>query len=354
MKIGVLTVHRAINIGSVMQTYALQEILKGMGHNVCIIDYRQEKVERTDRAKFDFKTRLSFLLHFHLRTFFIYNKIGKATMGVRRPFDSFLNENLNLTEPCDKDNIPTSFDRYVIGSDQLWNSNIFGYQDVVYWGNFNHKTDSKVIAYATSTSVRDLKNTSEEFIKESLSNFCAISMREEETVTYINDKFFPENKLQLVLDPTLVADINIWEKFKKGNYSTEKYILVYGARIYQEDKYALLKQTEDFAKKMGCKIIKLGPPLLSDFIDLICNARYVVSSSFHGVAFSLIFNKPLYAIQYGDEQDYRYKNLLIQIGAEKMLANIGETLNPQNVDYSPINKNLELLRKKSINFLMGM
>jgi hypothetical protein len=62
----------------------------------------------------------------------------------------------------------------------------------------------------------------------------------------------------------------------------------------------------------------------------------------------------LYAIQYGDEQDCRYKNLLIQIGAEKMLANIGETLNPQNVDYSPINKNLELLRKKSINFLMGM
>lgn len=351
MKIGILTVHRAINIGSVMQTYALQEILKKFGHEVFVIDYRQEKVERIDRPEYNFKKRLSFLSHFHPRAFLQYNIIKQNVLKTRTLFDVFLKNNLRLTLPCDKDNIPMDFDIYVIGSDQLWNSNIFGYQDEVYWGNFNHKNDSKVIAYATSTSVRDLKETPEQLILKSLDNFSMISMREIETVDYLNNYLFHRDRAKLVLDPTLVVDKGIWDKFKRGKYSDENYILVYGARPYSKDENALSRQTENFAKRMNCKIIRIGPHLLSDFIDLICNARYVVSSSFHGIAFSLIFNKPLYAIQYGDEQDYRYTNLLRATGGEKMLATIGEKLEPQEYDYSIINKNLNLMRNESKTFL---
>lgn len=351
MKIGILTVHRAINIGSVMQAYALQEILKKLGHEVFVIDYRQEKVERIDRPEFNFNNRMSFLFHFHPRAFLQYSRIKKNVLKTRTFFDIFLKNNLRLTLPCHKDNIPMDFDIYVIGSDQLWNSNIFGYQDDVYWGNFNHKSDSKIIAYATSTSVRDLKDTPEQFILKSLDNFSMISMREIETVDYLNNYLIHKDSVKLVLDPTLVVDKCIWDKFKCGKYSDENYILVYGARQYSKDENALSRQTEDFAKRMNCKIIKMGPHLLSDFIDLIFNARYVVSSSFHGIAFSLIFSKPLYAVQYGDEQDYRYTNLLRAIGGEKMLATIGEKLEPQEYDYSIINENLNRLRNESKSFL---
>jgi hypothetical protein len=354
MKVGILTVHRAINIGAVLQTYALQEILKSFGHDAYVINYVQEKVERTDREKYDLKKRVDFLFHLHLRGFLTFGSLKNRVASRYKIFDDFLLQYLRLTPECDKDHIPQDFDAYVIGSDQLWNSNIFGYHDDVFWGNFKRKVESKVFAYADSTTVENIKSSSQEYIIKSLMNFEDISVREKEVADYLNQNFKLDKSVKLVLDPTLTVDKSVWDKMKTGKFSDEKYVLVYAARVYQKDPNAIMNQAKSIADKLGCKVKTLDLHTATDFVDLISNAQYVLSSSYHGVVFSLIFNKPLYAILYGDNQDKRYYNLLHLVGAEKMLANIGETLNPQNVDYSPINKNLELLRKKSINFLMGM
>ena len=62
MKIGILTVHRAINIGAILQTYATQEILRSLGYDAYVIDYVQEKVERVDREKYDWRKWVKFVL----------------------------------------------------------------------------------------------------------------------------------------------------------------------------------------------------------------------------------------------------------------------------------------------------
>jgi polysaccharide pyruvyl transferase WcaK-like protein len=182
-------------------------------------------------------------------------------------------------------------------------------------------------------------------------NFEDISVREKEVADYLNQNFKLDKSVKLVLDPTLTVDKSVWEKMKTGKFSDEKYVLVYAARIYQKDPNAIMNQAKSIADKLGCKVKILDLHTATDFVDLISNAQYVLSSSYHGVVFSLIFNKPLYAILYGDNQDKRYYNLLHLVGAERMLANIDDDVQPQMIDYPPINEKISKLALYSKNFL---
>lgn len=351
MRVGILTVHRAINIGAVLQAYALQEVLRELGYNAYVINYVQEKVERTDREKYDFKKQINLLCHLHLRGFLFYRSLKTRVASRYKVFDDFLSDYLYLTDKCDSHSIPADFDAYVIGSDQLWNSNIFGYQDNVFWGNFKRKQNCKVFAYADSTTVDNLKNTPFEFIDKSLGNFNDISVREEEVADYINTTFSILKPVQLVLDPTLIVNKSVWEKMRTRKYSNEKYVLVYAARPYQKNPNVMMNQAKELAKELGCSVKTMDIQKISDFVDLISNAQYVISSSYHGIVFSLIFNRPLYAIMYGDNQDARYVNILRLLHADKMLAGIEEKLHPQMVDYAKINMRINKFALLSKNFL---
>ena len=273
-------------------------------------------------------------------------------MKRRAGFDNFINKWLNLTDSCTKDNIPDDFDAYVIGSDQLWNRNILlGHNDLVFWGNFKHKDNSKIISYAISTSVADIASNDQDFITSSLRNFSFISLREKETVDYFNQQYTLLNPTQLVLDPTLTANRAIWENIRAHRFDNEKYVLVYAARSYEKDPMLLMRKARALADELGCDVKTLEIEHVPDFVDIIANAQYVISSSFHGIAFSLIFNRPLFAVLYGDEQDARYKNLLHLLNAEKMLVNINDEFRPTAIDYAPINETLDIWKKRSIEFV---
>ncbi len=351
MKTGVLTVHRAINIGAILQTFALQELLKNMGNDSYVVNYIQEKVERTDRERYDSKKRRDFLFHGHLHGFLTFNQVKARVAKRRKLFDDFLRDHLQLTEACNANNIPQDFDAYVIGSDQLWNSRIFGYQDPVFWGNFTRKEGSKVFAYADSTTVADLESTSKEFLEKSLQNFDAISVREKEVADYLNATFKLPKPVELVLDPTITAGRKLWDTMRTEKCSGEKYVLVYCARPYQPNPQLVMEKAQKIADRLGCKVKELSMDTASDFIDQISNAEYVLSSSYHGIVFSLIYNRPLYALMYGDDQDRRYVNLLKLLGAEKMLLGINEEAEPQDVDYAPINERIDKMVDKSKEFL---
>ena len=351
MKTGILTVHRAINIGAILQTYALQELLRELGNDSYVINYIQEKVERTDREKYDSKKRRDFLLHGHLRGFLTFNQVKARVADRRKLFDEFLQNHLRLTDPCDMSNIPQDFDAYVIGSDQLWNSHIFGYQDPVFWGNFSRKKGSKVFAYADSTTVADLKSTSKEFLVKSLQNFEAISVREKEVADYLNATFKLPKPVELVLDPTITAGRKLWDTMRTEKCSGEKYVLVYCARPYQPNPQLVMEKAQKIADRLGCKVKELSMDTASDFVDQISNAQYVLSSSYHGIVFSLMYNKPLYAIMYGDDQDRRYVNLMKLLGAEKMLLKITDEVVPRQIDYTSINENIAKMVDKSRSFL---
>ena len=323
MKIGILTVHRAINVGAVLQCYALQETLKSLGHEVWVINYVQEKVERTDRPVYSLQGWFRLLGGLHFRSFICYWKEWNKKRKAYHNFDSFLDNYLHCTSPCDERHIPQDFDVYVIGSDQLWNSNIFGYNEKVYWGNFNHPIDSKLVAYAPSTSVRNLEETGKEFVSKSLSKFDMLAVREKSVEKYLNSNFQVKNMVETVLDPTLLVNPTIWKNIEGDKYAGKKYVCVYEARPCRGQFGSLWKKAKILADKMGCDIINFElykhSPL--DYLDIIRHASCVMTSSFHGVVFSLIYNRPLIAVKYGDEQDERYVDLLRSVGAEDMLVN---------------------------------
>lgn len=352
MKIGILTVHRAINIGAVLQAYATQEILRSLGHDAYVIDYVQEKVERVDREKYDWHKWIKLVLGGHFHGALQFRMVQRNVATRRKLFDDFLANYLNLTDSCDKDSIPQDFDAYVIGSDQLWNSTIFEDKDEdVYWGNFKHKTTSKLMAYACSTTPENLAMSDPAYIQHSLQNFDFVSLREGDSAEYINKHFKLDKPAGWVLDPTLAVDSKVWQNMRTGKYSDEKYVLLYAARPYTLKPNLMRQKTEVLAKAMGCKVRTLNMETASDYVDLISNAQCIVSSSFHGIVFSLIFNRPLLAVQYGDNQDKRYTNLLHLLGGEEMLVNINDEYRIRNVDYSLINNNLSKLRIPSLNFI---
>lgn len=352
MKIGILTFHRAINYGAVLQAYALQEVLLGYGHEVYIIDYRQPRVERTDRHPFlpDDKKRL--LIGLHLRSWWQYDDGKRRTLLRRERFDDFLNKYLNLTAPCSQNDIP-EMDAYVIGSDQVWNSAICDGVDPVFWGDFVRPIKSKLISYAASTSVKDLEKQDVELLQKLLKGFDRVSLREESTSSYINNNFSLNALSETVLDPTLLAESTIWSSFDDGKYKDSKYVLYFGARSCSDYPTVLADKAKTLASEMKCDVmnIKFNSDTPVDFVNKFRYASAVVTSSFHGVAFSLIFNRPLYAVQYGDEQDARYVNVLQSIGAENMLINKYQEVFAGEFDYMPINEKMEEIRQKSIEYL---
>lgn len=354
MKIGILTFHRAINYGAVLQAYALQETLRSLGHDVWVIDYRQPRVERTDRRVFQPDDKINLLKGFHLRSWWNYNDIRQQTLLRRQRFDDFLQTYIHLTEPCTQDSIPV-MDSYVIGSDQVWNSAICDGLDPVFWGNFNRPKASKVVSYAASTSVKDLQRHDRSVIQNYLDNFEDVSVREQGVYDFLNNNFVLRN-VGVVLDPTLLAEPLVWDGFRDDCSNQREYVLYFGARKCIKYPTVLHDKAESLAKQFGCdiKTIDFNSDTPVDFVNKFRNAKAVVTSSFHGVAFSLIFNKTIYAVQYGDEQDARYTNVLKSIGAEQMLVDLYQDVCPHTFDYGNTNILISILRMHSYNFIKGI
>ena len=355
MKIGILTFHRAINYGAVLQAYALQQTLRELGHEVWVIDYRQPRVERTDRRPYRDDDKMRLLRGFHLRSWWYFDQGKLNTLARRERFDDFLNKYLNLTEPCVKDAIPP-FDLYVVGSDQVWNSAICDGLDPVFWGDFARPADSKVVSYAASTSVNDLQKQQHAEVQCLLNNFTNISVRENETCDYLNQQYHLYIDVITVLDPTLLAKKEIWDSFDNDKYKGQEYVLYFGARSCEAYPTVLHDKATSLAKQYGCgvKHIDFNEDSPVDFVNKFRYAKAVVTSSFHGVAFSLIFNRPLYAVMYGDEQDSRYVNVLRSVGADKMLVSLNQNVHPEALEYETINEYLYMYRQDSFNYLQSL
>lgn len=351
MKIGILTFHRAHNYGAVLQCYALQETLKNMGHEAWVIDYRQSFIEEIYKP-----LRMKYWIRQFLKmkkTAFKYPFLLHKRVKRQKNYISFQKKYLHCTYPCDRNNIPIDFDVYIIGSDQLWNSKLTGGIDNIYWGNFPVGNKSKIITYAISTVVNDLSTISLPFIVNSISRFTHLSVREKSIADYMQQHLKIPVSLEVVLDPTLISEEEIWEPLINDSFKDKKYILIYQARIYNKRPSLLKEKALLLAQELGCDIIDLSdgsyPP--EDFVSLFKYASYIVTTSFHAVAFSLIFRKPFYAIKLNDGHDGRYVDLLNSIGCEDRLVEpdfIPEYVIP---DYSLVENSMRLLKLKSVEYL---
>lgn len=358
MKIGILTFHRAYNYGAVLQCYALQQYLLSMGHNVEVIDYRQPWIEECYKPF----SPIVFIHHLkhnprnalgYIKSYFIRKKI----LSVRsKHFLSFLSEYIKLSPyPVHTINeIPNSYDAYVIGSDQLWGKECMGNKlDDVYLGNFNNSKVSRIIGYAISSDHKSIKKLyDEKRLTASLYKFSSISFRESSISHYIQE--LEGVSCPITIDPTLLTDEKLWEPLINDEWETQNFVAIYQVRGGRKLKSILYNKAWQMAKQFGdCSIIDLSNMCFSvaDFLSIIKYAKFVITSSFHATVFSIIFKTPFYVIKNNDVRDCRYVDLCTVLGLDKQCIDKNNCTSDKYVDFSDIDIRLAALRQQSVSFI---
>lgn len=348
MKIGILTFHCAHNYGAILQCYALQECLAMLGYDAEVINYRPEFLIKPYKTfqRYRFSLRHPYRLPFE-----IYREV-KYALPRWVKFEKSIKNLLKLSRTCKE--VPCNYDVYIIGSDQIWNTRISG-GDINYFSAFRfEKLNKKYIAYAASMEALNLSPQDKEICERYLKNFNAIGVRESNLLNLL--KPFYNGGMVEVLDPVFLLPKNHWANVALSPRINEPYVLLYQVR---EDK-----RSEIYAKQIAvqrkCKLIELcsfvkrsdsiGVPYqtssVEEFLGLFMNADFIVTSSFHGTAFSVIFEKNFRALKLGDGADSRIGQLLEKFNLNKLLVNLDNTLyDDQNIDYDAVK---QIIRAKVV------
>lgn len=360
MKIGILTFHCAHNYGAVLQCYATQEFLRSKGYDVEVINYRPEYLLKPYKI-FD-KDRIAsndFILSFKLlivQLLLLYDRFKRF-----RGFENFINKRLMTGKVVTRNNIPSDYDVYLVGSDQVWNPKITYGFDTIYFANFPfEKGEKKYISYAASMESKNLDENQVEFYKKSLNNFDALSVRENALLKLLQP--LTRKNITHVLDPVLMVHPEIWDSFSSDKHKTEKYVVVYQVRHNPNT----LRIAHHIANQIGAKVkilvarLQFNPINGTDqtatpeeFVDAIRNAACVVTTSFHGTAFSVVFNRPFYTVKLNDGWDTRSMSLLESVELTGRLIDVDDEPTFTSIDYSIANQKLDKLRKKSQDYLLN-
>ena len=361
MKVGILTFHFAHNYGAMLQAYALETFLNNIKCHTEIIDYRLPSIYRChERLNFRqlylrYRQESNVILSV-LRTIKNYVKHRHRNLAWFR-FDSFLNDVLIKSSrvfSIDEIN-KLSYDVIICGSDQIWNSSITKGLIPLYFCE-GIKGKVKKIAYAASNGDCQIKISEWEQFSKLVRNFDAISIREDSLSSWLNSKGVYNLK---VLDPIFLLDKEEWKKLCSDVQYTN-YLLTYSF----DENPSFFEKVRNLSKKLELKIICFlykehdnfdddfiqvsdGGP--REFLSLFNQASLVVTNSFHGTAFSILFQKQFYCDEPRNGKE-RIISLLQTLGLEKRLCT-GELVDEGKIDYSIVNHRVQELRNRSIDFL---
>ena len=320
-KIGILTFHGADNLGAVLQAYALCEFInKEINFRTEIIDYECEEVEKTRYVQGgNFVKKIPLALYYRIK---------------RHSFDRFRKKKLMLSSnKYKKKNIKkcnTMYSTFVAGSDQIWNIGCSG-NDTTYFLDFVEKE-----------KVDELKNY--------LNSFDAISVREASSIKKLD---LPKDT-SILPDPVFLLTLEQWRRVATKRKLKKRYVFVY---LIQED-VNVLTSAKKYAKENECDIIinkKSVEFILNNapdhFLWWIENAEAVFTNSFHGTAFSIIFEKLLGAdiILKNGKHNNRIEELLDSAGLKECIIS-EENYVPKKANAK---KWLNMQRKKAYEFLKG-
>lgn len=367
-KIGILTFHRSINYGSVLQAWALEQFLLDCGYNVEIINYKPKEYEAIyglfdkGKSKIIVKENIKRLLYLDL---FIYQM---------RTFQKFRNKYLKQSDKeyfydSDFEKLGERYNCIICGSDQIWNVRARDC-DPIYFLPTSHTY--KKIAYAVSINSMDFTEQYDfEKIKQWIKDFDYISVRENSGADKLSH--FLHQKIQTAMDPTLLFDKKKYDCICSDRIIDSKYIFMYSV-TYNDD---VITKAVELGKKSGLpvytisitrsasillKLNRKGIKVLrwrsspSDFLSCIKYADFVVTDSFHGTAFSVNYEKNFIAVNDRTSQGYvndeRIVSLLNMLGLEKRYISGGDELkNVRNIDYLQVSPQKDKMINESKNKL---
>ncbi len=351
-KVGILTFHRAHNYGAVLQAYALQETLNRLGNECVVINYKQSHIENY-YATFSFGRVLSLLLKPIPLLGYIKRIPQRFSIGSK--YSSFLKRHINITAPCSQCSIPQDIDTYVIGSDQVWGIIHTAGLDPVFFGEFNHNQDSKIVGYAISSYRESIESICKDgSLHRYVSNFSNLSFREKSIRDMITDKVGVNARVDI--DPTLLANSEIWDNIVDKSWADKRYVLFYNLRAQNDRAVELKNKALEVANSLNCEVVDILDPQYGpvDFVSAFKYAQHVITTSFHGTVFSIIFERSLQSVKLNDGHDGRYVDLLNAIGAEQMLVDVDFLPEVKCIDYNPIKERLSNLKEESLNYLSSI
>lgn len=369
MRIAIATVFRNSNYGAVLQAYALAKVIKDITNSECyFIDYRREKVINLFRVSLfdkDIDGNRKITINSIKRTIrqFI-NPLGTIVRFNR--FEKFRKKFFNITEETfyksnDINLEDTSL--LVLGSDQIWNPEITQGFDNVYFGKIGN-SDIFTISYAASLGKTKFNEEEKKELKELLKYVDIISVREEEGAEILCN--LTNKKITCVPDPTILIDREEWLKLAKQIRKKDKYVMIY---MLKHDE-VVLNLAKKIAEFYNHKIVLFGNGSLKKykgmrekkhydptvFLGFMEKADYIVTNSFHGTVFSVIFNKKFYTVPFG-EKGSRIVNFCRKVDLEDRIVYDSEDIYNKNIqediDYESVNLKVEELKKIGKDFLYG-
>lgn len=354
MKVGIITFNRAINYGAVLQSYALKNKIVSLGHKCEILNYCCKEVEKV-ASPFYIKSKspkdiLIFLMQIGMRI--------TKNKKFRRFAENYLDVSDKVLTSENIGEYTKDFDLLITGSDQVWNYEITGL-DENYFLKFAGK-NTKTASYAASFGVSEIPDEYKEKYRELISNIQVLSVREEAGYKLVNELVGREAEISI--DPVFLPEREQWKKITAPIQDSEDYILVYS--INKADCY---KIAEKVSERTGLKIVGLQTPMSNtvkckairkespeEFLSWLSNAKYIITDSFHGTAFSIIFNKQ-FVLCGGGEGTHRLsrqQTLLEKTGLTNRVCDLTsfEKLYEQ-IDYAQVNEKVAMLRKSATDYL---
>ena len=348
------------NYGTALQVTALSSVIKKMGYEAEVINYIPHGKVVTN------ETLHSVIEYAYERAKLLFN-LTYVDEERNKNFTNFINKNLTLTKRCETSSdlfeLNDKYDAFICGSDQIWSPTVFNSK---YFLDFVPK--NKKIAYAPSIGVTNIEDAHiKQAIKGLISDFSYLSIREQQGKSLI--KNLCNKEAALVLDPTMLLDKDGWNSLLaiKGKKAEDNYILCY----FLGDNKKHWEYVKNISHELNLKI-KIIPMHKNDinkgcceetcdparFVELIADAKFICTDSFHGVAFAINYNKQFCVFERFNKNDTKSQNSRIYnilnilklenrlVDLNKPVANYLKTIN-----YIEVNNILDKYRNTSLDFL---
>lgn len=311
-KIGIITFHRAINYGAVLQAYALCSFLNSMGFETSVLDYRNsffEEVYHSTKLSISSQSK-KYSIKYMIRRL-LERPIAK---NLENKFNSFLKLYIELSQTFDRKTLleqNSEYNYFITGSDQVWNLDATN-GDMSYFLDFADPT--KRISFAASLGGFKLTQECVDEIKK----YKSVSVRENLTNEQLKIYGIVS---EIHMDPVFLIEKKEWLKISDDYGIKKPYVLLFSmgknkelcraAKEYADDNNLDLFYLSNNIGRCYLKGVKhIFDASPSNFISLFYNARYIFTNSFHGTAFSILFEKQFYCHLTGTASDDRMMNLL--------------------------------------------
>lgn len=372
MKIGILTQPLTFNYGGILQAFALQTILKKEGHDAWLINYEKRKphaweipfsIIKRMCKKYIFKKNI--IVHEGKK----YQKQKEIICFNTNCFiEKYI---LPKTQKVSLENFETDigleFDLLIVGSDQVWRPKYTSKIEDFYFGFLDKNNDIKRISYAASFGTDNWEYSDQQTnsCKKLVRKFGSISVRENTGVA-LCEKYFGVSPMH-VLDPTLLLDRVDYLQLIQSNKKEENIGALFAYILDEtEEKAEAIKIISENLKLTACsvklKTQDVSLPLNSrvvapveEWINSFVKSKFILTDSFHGCVFSILFNKPFVIFGNRKRGLARFYSILSIFGLEnRMIFSSNELSNnllKEKIDWNLINKILKNEKQKSIQFL---